>query len=64
MSAIMNLLREFPNYEAENGPMKTWGWTVLKRRRIREQIKIKMEDDKMQYGVNAARKPVPLQKIE
>ena len=32
--------------EDENGPMKAWGWTVLKRRRIQKKIKDIHEDEK------------------
>ena len=31
---------EFPDYENEDGPMQEFGWTVRKRRCIREEIKI------------------------
>ena len=38
---IWNLvLDEFPDYENEDGPMQEFGWTVRKRRCIREEIKI------------------------
>ena len=33
------LLDEFPDYDSENGPKKVLGWTIAKRRRIRENIK-------------------------
>ena len=33
------LLDEFPDYESENGPRKVLGWTIAKRRHIREKIK-------------------------
>ena len=59
------LLDEFPDYESPNGPMKVLGWTVAKRRRIRENIK-NFKDHrmmrcamaatcKMLYNVNAKR---------
>ena len=31
---------EFPDYKNEDGPMEQFGWTVRKRRCIREEIKI------------------------
>ena len=38
---IYNLvLDEFPDYENKDGPMQEFGWTVRKRRRIQEEIKI------------------------
>ena len=38
---VYNLvLDEFPDYENEDGPMKKSGWTVRKRRRNREHIKM------------------------
>ena len=38
---VYNLvLDEFPDYENEDGPMQEFGWTVRKRRCIREEIKI------------------------
>ena len=38
---VYNLvLDEFPDYENKDGPMQEFGWTVRKRRRIQEEIKI------------------------
>jgi hypothetical protein len=57
------LLEEFPDYESEHGPRKVLGWTIAKRRRIRESVK-NFKDNrlmrcaiaatcKMLYNVNA-----------
>jgi hypothetical protein len=47
------VLEEFPDYEAEDGPMKQFGWTIGKRRRIRENIK-NLKDHDMMPGAVAA----------
>ena len=59
------VLEEFPDYESETGPRKVLGWTIAKRRRIRENIK-NFRDNRMMrcaiaatckdlYNVNAKR---------
>ena len=40
------VLEEFPDYESETGPRKVLGWTIAKRRRIRENIK-NFKDNRM-----------------
>ena len=44
---------EFPDYEPENGPMKVLGWTIAKRRRIREKIKNFQDDRLMRCAIAA-----------
>mgnify|MGYP007020065374 CR=1 FL=1 len=59
------LLEEFPDYESEHCPRKVLGWTIAKRRRIRESVK-NFKDNRMMrcaiaatckslYNVNAKR---------
>ena len=59
------LLEEFPDYESEHGPRKVLGWTIAKRRRIRESVK-NFKDNRLMrcaiaatcktlYNVNAKR---------
>ena len=59
------VLEEFPDYESETGPRKILGWTIAKRRCIRENIK-NFRDNRMMrcaiaatckdlYNVNAKR---------
>jgi len=59
------VLDEFPDYESENGPRKVLGWTIAKRRRIRENVK-NFKDNRLMrcaiaatckglYNVNAKR---------
>jgi hypothetical protein len=47
------VLEEFPDYESETGPRKVLGWTIAKRRRIRENIK-NFRDNRMMRCAIAA----------
>ena len=44
---------EFPDYESENGPRKVLGWTIGKRRRIRENVKNFKDDRLMRCAIAA-----------
>ena len=47
------VLEEFPDYDSENGPRMVLGWTINKRRRIRENIKNITDNRKMRCAVAA-----------
>lgn len=47
------LLEEFPDYESEQGPRKVLGWTIAKRRRIRESVKNFKENRLMRCAIAA-----------
>ena len=47
------LLDEFPDYESEHGPNKALGWTIAKRRWVRESVK-NFRDDRLMRGAIAA----------
>ena len=48
------LLDEFPDYENEDGPTKALGWSISKRRRIRENIRMISERRKMRCALATA----------
>jgi len=48
------LLDEFPDYENEDGPRKRLGWSISKRRRIRENIRMISERRKMRCALATA----------
>ena len=50
------LLDEFPDYDSPNGPKKVLGWTIAKRRRIRENIKNLRDDRLMRCAIAATSK--------
>ena len=47
------VLEEFPDYDSENGPRKVLGWTIAKRRRIRENVKNFKDNRLMRCAVAA-----------
>ena len=54
MKRVYNrLLDEFPDYDSPNGPKKVLGWTIAKRRCVRENVK-KFRDDRLMRCAIAA----------
>ena len=47
------ILEEFPDYESEHGPRKVLGWTIAKRRCIRESVKNFKDNRLMRCGIAA-----------